>query len=151
MWADAVGSLGVIAGAVLIKFTGWAWIDTAMALLIGLWVVPRTWALLKSSVHILLEGTPEDIDLDELKRRLLAVPGVNSLHDLHVWSVSSGKSSLTVHLVTRTDANCEGEVLPAVRLLLAQDFGLHHITVQCEHEPCEQADEAHHHYGPAGH
>jgi cobalt-zinc-cadmium efflux system protein len=144
VWADAVGSLGVIAGALLLKLTGWAWIDTVVALLIGLWVVPRTWSLLKSSVHILLEGTPEDLDLDDLKRRLLAVPGVASLHDLHVWSVSSGRSSLTVHLVTRPEVSAEHDVLPAVRRLLAHEFDLHHITVQCEHEPCHQADETDH-------
>jgi cobalt-zinc-cadmium efflux system protein len=149
VWADAVGSLGVIAGAVLLKLTGWAWIDSAVAVLIGLWVVPRTWALLKSSVHILLEGTPEGLDVDALKHRLLAMPGVTSLHDLHVWSVTSGKSSLTVHLVTKPEVNCEREVLPAVQQMLAREFDLHHITVQCESEPCPQADEAHH-FGPAG-
>jgi cobalt-zinc-cadmium efflux system protein len=143
VWADAVGSVGVIIGALLIKLTGLGWIDTAVALLIGLWVVPRTWSLLKSSVHILLEGTPEGLDLAHLRSRLLAVPGVLSLHDLHVWSVTSGKASLTVHLVTRPDVNSERDVLPAVRRLLAREFDLHHTTVQCEHEPCGQAHEDH--------
>jgi cobalt-zinc-cadmium efflux system protein len=150
VWADAVGSVGVIIGALLIKLTGLGWIDTAVALLIGLWVVPRTWSLLKSSVHILLEGTPEDIDLGDLQRRLLAVPGVVSLHDLHVWSVTSGKSSLTVHLVTRADVDAQRDVLPEVRRLLAHDFDLHHVTVQCELEPCPQAAAGHDHFRPAG-
>jgi cobalt-zinc-cadmium efflux system protein len=146
VWADAIGSLGVIVGAVLLKFTGLAWIDSAVALLIGLWVVPRTWSLLKSSVHILLEGTPEDIDLHDLQRRLLGVPGVVSLHDLHVWSVTSGKPALTVHLVTRPGVSGERDVLPAVRELLAHEFDVHHITVLVEHAPCAQGDPSH---GPA--
>ncbi|MES2226784.1 MAG: cation diffusion facilitator family transporter [Pseudomonadota bacterium] len=144
VWADMIGSVGVILGAIILKFTGWSWVDSAVAVLIGLWVVPRTWVLLKSSVNILLEGVPEDVDIDKVKATLLAVPGVVSLHDLHVWSVTSGKTSLTAHLVTRPDMNAEREVLPAVRKGLAERFGIRHITVQCELEPCEQADEADH-------
>jgi len=100
VWADMLGSVGVILGAVLIKLTAWAWVDSAVAVLIGFWVVPRTWLLLKSSVNILLEGVPEDVDLAKVKSGLLSIPGVKSLHDLHVWAITSDKASLTVHLVT---------------------------------------------------
>jgi len=144
VWSDMVGSVGVILGAVILKFTGWSWVDSVVAILIGLWVVPRTWTLLKSSINILLEGVPEDVDMDQVKQTLLTIPGVLSLHDLHVWSVTSGKSTLTVHLVTAAELNAERNILPLVRQRLAKDFGIHHITVQCELEPCHQTDEADH-------
>lgn len=144
VWSDMIGSVGVILGAVILKFTGWTWVDSVVAILIGLWVVPRTWTLLKSSINILLEGVPEDLKLNEVRKGLLAVPGVLSLHDLHVWSVTSGKSSLTVHLVTQPDVNAERDILPRVREWLADSFGIHHITVQCELQPCGQGDEADH-------
>jgi cobalt-zinc-cadmium efflux system protein len=144
VWADMIGSIGVILGAVVIKFTGWAWVDSAVAILIGLWVVPRTVTLLKSSINILLEGVPEDIDLAKVKEALLSVPGVKSLHDLHVWSVTSGKTTLTVHLVTESATNGETQVLPVVRQRLAKDFGIRHITVQCEVVPCDQRNKADH-------
>ena len=144
VWADMIGSVGVILGALILKLTDWGWVDSAVAILIGLWVVPRTWMLLKSSINILLEGVPEDVDMAALKKLLLAVPGVKSLHDLHVWAVTSGKSTLTVHLVTEPEVSAEKQVLPEVRRRLAQTFGIHHITVQCELEPCGQTDEEHH-------
>lgn len=144
VWADMIGSIGVIAGALILKYTGWTWVDSAVAILIGLWVVPRTWALLKSSINILLEGVPDDVDMERVKQTLLAIGGVKSLHDLHVWAVTTGKSTLTVHLVTEQGVNAEGDVLPMVQKQLAEAHGIHHITVQCELEPCHQTDEANH-------
>jgi cobalt-zinc-cadmium efflux system protein len=144
VWADMIGSIGVILGAALIKFAGWSWVDSAVAVLIGLWVVPRTVTLLKSSINILLEGVPEDIDLAKVRAALLGVPGVKSLHDLHVWSVTSGKTTLTVHLVTEAAMDGEADVLPRVRQRLADDFGIRHVTVQCEAAPCDQTGEADH-------
>ena len=139
VWADMIGSMGVILGAVAIKFTGWTWVDSAVAILIGLWVVPRTVTLLKSSINILLEGVPEDVDMDRLKATLLSIPGVKSLHDLHVWSVTSGKSTLTAHLVVDAQAHADEAILPEVRRRLADSFGIHHVTIQCELTPCGQA------------
>jgi cobalt-zinc-cadmium efflux system protein len=144
VWADMIGSIGVILGAVVISFTGWAWVDSAVAILIGLWVVPRTMTLLKSSINILLEGVPEDVDLEKVKEALLGVPGVRSLHDLHVWSVSGDRTTLTVHLVTEPATHGETQVLPAVRARMDKGFGIRHITVQCEVTPCDQTDEAEH-------
>lgn len=144
VWADMIGSIGVILGAVVIKFTGWSWVDSLVAVGIGLWVVPRTWTLLKSSINILLEGVPDDIDLAKVEAALLSVPGVKGLHDLHVWSVTSGKTTLTVHLVTSSDVHAENDVLPAVRQRLDEDFGITHTTVQCECVPCRQTDAADH-------
>ncbi len=139
VWADMIGSVGVIVGAGLIKLTGWAWVDSAVAILIGVWVVPRTMTLLKSSINILLEGVPENIDMAQVESTLRGMPGVKSFHDLHVWSVTSGKTTLTVHLVLDESVDAETQVLPILRSRLAEGFGLHHLTVQCETTPCVQA------------
>ncbi|MRS98079.1 cation diffusion facilitator family transporter [Ralstonia pickettii] len=140
VWSDLLGSVGVIFAAIIIRFTGWQWVDSAIAVLIGLWVLPRTWLLLKLSINILLEGVPEDIDLPSVEEALLSIPGVRSLHDLHVWALTSGKVSLTAHLVNDPNVNAEAEILPEVRSRLAQRFSITHITVQFELTPCEQAD-----------
>lgn len=139
-----IGSIGVILGAALIWFTGWGWVDSAVAVLIGLWVVPRTLTLLKSSINILLEGVPEGVDLAQVEAALLAVPGVRSLHDLHVWSVTSGKTMLTVHLVTAPESSGSATLLVSARQRLATDFGIRHVTVQCEPTPCHLAGDAAH-------
>jgi len=148
VWADMIGSVGVIIGAGLIKFTGWAWIDSAVAILIGLWVVPRTMTLLRSSINILLDGVPEDIEIAQVEATLRAIPGVRSLHELHVWSITSGRTTLTVHLVIDPAKDGEKDVLPVVRERMAQDFGLRHLTVQCETVPCRNVDPPDH-FGPA--
>ncbi|WP_239024297.1 cation diffusion facilitator family transporter [Ramlibacter humi] len=141
VWSDMLGSLGVILGAVIIKVTGYDWVDSVVAVLIGLWVLPRTWSLLRSSVNILLEGVPEDVDLEAVRDTLLAVPGVRSIHDLHIWALTSGKVSLTVHVVNDETVGAEKSILPEIRRQLAGRFGITHVTVQCEHEPCHQSDE----------
>lgn len=128
--SDALGSVAVIIGAAVIHFTGWWPIDPILAVLIGLWVVPRSWKLLGQSVHILLEGTPEGLDLGELQRRLAELPGVSGVHDLHVWSLTSGVHSLSVHLVVR---------LPDLSLVrqaqqIAREYDIDHCTVQLEDE-----------------
>lgn len=143
-WSDMLGSLGVVIGALVIKFTGWLWVDSAVAVLIALWVLPRTWSLLRASVNILLEGVPEGIDLAKVREALLTVSGVTSIHDLHVWALTSGKVSLTVHVVNEPTVNAETRVLPEIRRRLADQFAITHITVQCELEPCHQTDEEHH-------
>jgi cobalt-zinc-cadmium efflux system protein len=141
VWSDMLGSLGVIAGAAIIEFTGYEWVDSAVAILIGLWVVPRTWTLFKSTLNILLEGVPDDVDLDEVRHVLLSTPGVRSIHDLHVWAVTSGKTSLTVHAVKDAAISAEKAVLPAIQRKLADRFGITHVTVQFELQPCHQSDD----------
>ncbi|NEX63313.1 cation diffusion facilitator family transporter [Noviherbaspirillum galbum] len=143
VWSDMLGSVGVIAGALLIQGTGWTWIDSVIAVGIGLWVLPRTWTLLKESMNVLLEGVPEGIGLAEVQEAILAQPGVTSLHDLHVWSISSGKASLTVHVVC-ADANADWpSQLEAIRSMLAERFDIHHSTIQLESTPCEQDSDVH--------
>lgn len=138
VWSDALASVGVIVAAALIALTGWVWIDTAIAVAIAAMVVPRTWSMLRESVHILLQGAPSDLDLAELERALLAIPGVHGVHDLHVWVLTSGKNSMTAHVVhdPQIDAN---RLLSTIGELLAHRYGLVHTTLQLEVEPCAQA------------
>jgi cobalt-zinc-cadmium efflux system protein len=136
VWSDLLGSVGVILGAVVIRFTGWVWVDTAIAVAIGLWVLPRTWVLLKDSLNILLEGVPEGIDVEEVERAMRTVPGVVSIHDLHIWALTSGKASLTAHVVYDPSFSPEEALMPALQEILAQRFNVHHTTLQFEITPC---------------
>jgi cobalt-zinc-cadmium efflux system protein len=136
VWSDLLGSIGVIVGALVIRFTGWNWVDTVIAVAIGLWVLPRTWILLKETLNILLEGVPEGIDLPQLKQALLDLPGVVSVHELHVWAVSSAKTSLSAHVAYDPQTANPGAILEAVNQLLEKQFEITHTTIQLEAEVC---------------
>jgi cobalt-zinc-cadmium efflux system protein len=144
VWSDLLGSIGVIGAALVIKATGWVWVDTAVAVAIGLWVLPRTWILLRDSLNILLEGVPEGVDLAAIETGLLRIDDVASIHDLHVWALTSGRTAATVHLVYRDGAD-PGDVLDKVRQSLSNLFGMAHTTVQLEARDCREAeqDDAH--------
>lgn len=139
--ADAVGSVGVIAGAILIRFTHWAWIDPIIAIAIGLWVLPRTWTLFKESVNVLLEGVPRGLNLDEIRTGLSAVEGVGAVHELHVWSITSGKHSLTAHLVVADPLRPRQTILEDAQSMLRQRFGLDHTTLQIEADGCDVSED----------
>ena len=141
VWSDMLGSIGVIAGALMIRFFGWVWIDSAIAVAIGLWVLPRTWILLKESLNILLEGVPEGMDIGEVQKAMHAVPGVLSVHDFHLWAISSGKTSLTAHVVYDPTYSPEDQLLPALQDVLAKRFNVHHTTLQYEKTPCMDIDD----------
>ena len=143
VWSDMLGSAGVIVGAIVIKMTGWTWVDSLVAVGIGLWVLPRTWQLLRVSLNILLEGVPEGVGMQEIEAAVRKVPGVASVHDLHVWALTSNKLSLTVHVVTAAPAEQIFDLLATIRALLAEKFDVSHTTVQIERNPCEQADGKH--------
>ncbi|MEC4718445.1 cation diffusion facilitator family transporter [Noviherbaspirillum sp. CPCC 100848] len=143
VWSDMLGSIGVIIGAIVIRWTNWGWVDSAIAVVIGLWVLPRTWILLKESMNVLLEGVPEGVGLIEVETAILAHPGIVSIHDLHVWSISSGKASLTVHVVSADKESDWPALLTAIRTMLADKFDIHHTTVQIEKTPCEQESGLH--------
>lgn len=135
VWADMLGSLGVIIAALIIRFTGWIWVDTAMAILIGLWVLPRTWILLRDTTHILLQGVPRGMKLSEVRTAMAGVSGVSDVHDLHVWSVAGDDASLTAHI-----AIAEGYDPQIVRrdvaAMLEDKYNIHHSTIQTETSPC---------------
>ncbi|MEO8243424.1 MAG: cation diffusion facilitator family transporter [bacterium] len=136
VWADAVGSIGVIAGAALIWLTSWTWIDPVIAVAIALWVLPRSWSLLSDSTHILMQGVPRGTDLSAIRNQLAGLDGVSGVHDLHCWSVSGDDVSLTAHLVLAPGAAHDALRGTAVRML-EQEFDIHHVTLQTEDQPCE--------------
>jgi cobalt-zinc-cadmium efflux system protein len=136
LWADALGSVGVIVGAGLIWMTGYAWIDPVVAVGIALWVLPRTWGLLADATHILMQGVPRGTDLVAIRARIIAVAGVADMHDLHIWSVAGDDVSLTAHVVLQAGASHEAVRLLAVKALQT-DFGIQHVTLQTEDVSCD--------------
>lgn len=134
VWSDLLGSAGVLVAALAIRWTGWTWLDPAVAVGIGLWVLPRTWTLLKASTHILLEGTPADVDMAKLRSRIESTPGVAAVHDLHVWTLTSGRHVLTAHVVTN------GAAPPSLVKTLSEElrtgFRISHTTIQLEDAAC---------------
>ena len=142
VWADMLGSVGVIVGAVIIYLTGWEWVDSVIAVGIGFMVFPRTWVLLKECINILLEGVPVGLDLRKLEQSVLGVSGVAEIHDLHVWSLTKSQHSLTAHIVLKPEANGE-TVRRAVEQLLQEQYDLHHSTLQMEAENCAREEEIH--------
>ena len=142
VWADAIGSVGVIAGAVAIKLTGFLWIDPVVAIAIALWILPRTWSLLSDTVNVLLEGVPRGLDLGDVRRAIGGVAGVCDVHDLHIWSMSTKDINATVHVALDTAADGE-DVRRTVATLLERDFEIGHATIQVEREPCALEARAH--------
>jgi cobalt-zinc-cadmium efflux system protein len=135
VWSDALGSVGVLIGALILWLTGWTWVDTLVAAGIGLWVLPRAWSLLKETVNVLLEGVPEGIELDEVAGAITSTAGVTDVHDLHIWALTSSTPSLSAHVVVRGGADTDA-VRIAVASALAQRFGIHHVTLQTERVDC---------------
>ncbi len=142
VWADMLGSIGVIVGAITIMLTGWQWVDPMVAIGIGLWVLPRTWTLLKETTQILLEGVPSGMKLSELRAAIAATPGVAGVHDLHVWSLSSDEHSLSVHVELSETVNFD-TVRSEVATMLHDRYEIDHATIQVERVACDDAKELH--------
>lgn len=129
--ADMLGSLGVIVAAVVIMFTGWRLADPIIGAAIGLFIVPRTWILLKQAVHILMEGTPPEIDMALIEKELMSIANVSAAHDLHVWTLTSGVYAMSGHLVV-DDLTQQGAVLTAAHAAMRKEFHIDHLTIQVE-------------------
>jgi cobalt-zinc-cadmium efflux system protein len=138
--SDMLGSIGVIVASFLIMWKGWVLADPIIGAGIGLFIVPRTWTLLKQVTHILMEGTPPNVDLGTLERKLMEISGVTAVHDLHVWTVTSGFDAMSGHLVV-ADMSRGREALREARRMMQVDFGIDHVTVQIEDEAI-RAEEA---------
>ncbi|MBS0657240.1 MAG: cation transporter [Verrucomicrobia bacterium] len=132
VWSDMLGSIAVIVAALIIKLTGWWPIDPILGVLIGFWVLPRTWTLLNESLNVLLEGVPDGIELQKIHDALAALPGVTEVHDLHVWSLTSGRNSLTVHLVAPTATGDAGFALVRSAQAIAAEHKIEHASIQVE-------------------
>jgi len=132
--SDALGSLGVIVAAVVVLLTGWRLADPIVAAGIGLFIVPRTWRLLRQAVDVLLEGTPAHLNLEEMDAAMRTVAGVRRVHDLHAWTLTSGRYAMSAHVVV--DSLGEGDrLLGQLHVLLHDRFGIDHTTLQLESEP----------------
>ena len=138
VWSDMLGSVAVIAAAIAIRITGWTWLDPALAVAIGLWVLPRTWTLLREAGNVLMEGVPAGIELDAVRRDLAGLDGVLDVHDLHVWSLASNAPALSAHLSVAAGTDI-GALRRAANARLHQGYGIDHSTLQIEHERCESA------------
>jgi cobalt-zinc-cadmium efflux system protein len=139
--ADALGSAGAIAAAVLILAFDWRWADPVASVAIALLVVWASFRLLRETVGVLMEGAPGHLDVDQIRDAIQALGDVAEVHDLHVWTITSGVVSLSCHAV-RTPGASNAGVLSAIRGLLHERFGIDHVTVQVEEEDFEEENGA---------
>ena len=137
VWADMLGSVAVIAAALIIKATGWTVVDPILAVLIGLWVLPRTWTLLREAGQVLMQGAPKGFDLEAIRTALTTHPGIAEVHDLHLWALGSREPVMTAHLVVDDPAMESEAVRHAVAELLESRFHIEHATLQIESQACE--------------
>ena len=138
--ADLVGSVGVIAAAIVIAVTDWAWVDPAVGVAIGLFILPRTWRLGAQALRILVQAAPPGLDLVGLDADLRALSGVVDVHDLHVWTLTSEMDVATVHLMVAEGTDAHG-VLDQARTIMRDGHGIDHATMQVEpdtHEGCDE-------------
>jgi cobalt-zinc-cadmium efflux system protein len=127
---DLLGAIGTIIAALIILATGWTLADPIVSALIGLLIVPRAFSLLRSVVDVLLEATPRHLDTHEIETAMRQVEGVDSVHDLHTWSISSGFDAMSGHV--RTNGRPSADVLHDLRRMLRERFGIEHMTLQVE-------------------
>ena len=132
VFADVLGSIGVAIAAVVILTTGWDQADPVVSLLIGVLVLASAWSILRDSTEILLESTPRGLDVDALGRRLAGAPGVVEVHDLHVWTITSGFTALSAHVLVRPGEDCHG-LRRELERLLHDELGIEHTTLQVDH------------------
>jgi cobalt-zinc-cadmium efflux system protein len=130
--ADLAGSVGVIAAALIILLTGWYAADPIISVVIGFLVLWSSWKLLRDSVSILLEQAPRGIDPNEVGTKMVGVEGVEEVHDLHVWEITSGFPALAAHVLVGQDVDCH-ERRRELEKMLYREFGIEHTTLQVDH------------------
>jgi cobalt-zinc-cadmium efflux system protein len=131
---DAVSSAIVIATGAVILLTGWVWVDLVAGALIALFILPRTWALLRQTVNILLEGAPAHLDVRQIEDAMASARAVRRVHDLHVWTLTSGREAMSAHVVVEAGAPTD-KILEELHVVLHARFGIDHTTIQIETEP----------------
>jgi cobalt-zinc-cadmium efflux system protein len=132
--SDAVSSLGVLVAAAVVLVSGWTAADALVSVGIALFIVPRTWRLLRQAVNVLLEGVPAHLELPAIEEAMMEVPGVVRVHDLHVWTLTSGREAMSAHVVVQ-DVRESERLLEALHAVLHARFGIDHTTIQLEAEP----------------
>lgn len=130
--ADLLGSVGVIAAGIVILLTGWTLADPLISIVIGLLVLASAWTILRDSTRVLLEATPKGTDAGEVGRRLMSAPGVVQVHDLHIWTITSGFPALSAHVLVSAGEDCHAR-RRELEALLDEEFGIDHTTLQVDH------------------
>ena len=132
---DAVTSLGVMLSGLVVYLTGWSYADAIVSVLVSVWIGREAVGIVRKTVNVLMEGTPENVDFGDVDRAILAIPGVKGVHDLHIWAISSSDLALSAHIVVADAALSElGELMTGLKNMLARDFGVGHVTIELEDE-----------------
>ncbi len=141
MLGDALSGVGVIIAGVIVAVTGQSGADAVVSLVIGLLILWSSWGIVTEAVGVLLEAAPKDVDVAKLIRAIQQVPGVRGVHDVHVWSIASGRAACSCHILVGEQSAREGQrVQQAVAEMLAHDFHIGHTTIQVEVEECGNGD-----------
>ena len=131
IFADTIGSVGVILAGLIIVLTKFYLIDALISIGIAIFIIPRTWSLLRKSLHILIEGTPSHLSHEDVMNAILSVKSVTGVFDLHIWTITSGIHFLSAHVVI-IDNNRSGEILQEINSILEKNFKINHATIQIE-------------------
>jgi len=138
MLGDALGSVGILIGALVIRWTGWHRVDPLLSALIGLLIVWTAWDIVRESLNILLEGLPRGLRLGDVVQAMREIPGVLDVHDVHIWSLGSHTHALSCHVVIEDVPPSESEgLLRRLNRMLAERFQIGHTTIQFEHAACQ--------------
>ena len=148
--SDALVSLGLVVGGIIIYYTHIYWIDPLLSIIICLVIIVSTWGLLKDSLRLSLDGVPDDVDLQKVKEKILKVKGVQDFHHLHIWAISTTQNALTGHLVLSEElSSTEVTTIKNNIRHLLEHLNIHHATLETETESCEEEDckekNSHHH------
>jgi len=135
LMGDVLSTLGAVVAGIIIAFTSWNWLDPLVSVLIGAFILWNAWSILRQSIHILLESTPESINMDSMVSALLKVDGVRGVHDLHVWSINESLRALSAHIVTDDISISAGaSIQQDLNDVLAHKYNIQHATLQLECE-----------------
>ncbi len=140
LMSDAIVSLGLVMGGIVMYYTQWFWLDSVLSIIIAIAILLSTWQLLKDSLRLSLDGVPSDIHIDDIKATAMKIVGVKGLHNIHIWAISTTENALTAHLVLQNDITSEQEqkIKHDLKHQLVHK-NIQHITLETEHEdePCE--------------
>ncbi len=138
---DALGSVAALGAGVLVWAFGWYWADPVASIAIGVLVIYSSWDLVKQAIAILMQSTPSHLDWDAVRAAMLGVPGVREVHDLHIWTITSGMDSLSAHVLLEPGREYQAS-LAEVRQVLREQFNIDHVTIQidpADQQECESA------------
>lgn len=137
LMGDVMSTLGAVIAGIIIAFTKWNWLDPLVSILIGGFILYNAWGILRQTIHILLESTPENVDMDTMIGDLRKVNGVRDIHDLHVWSITENLRMLSAHVVVENISVGEGvSIQQNINELLTHNYNIQHATLQMECEGC---------------